>query len=1030
MGWKDSGLQIILSIIGSGLLLTVLTGLYSEYNKPNIYLLVTSHYIPASSTKENYTGPPKVQYYEIVARNDGRTQATNVTLSMYFFSNVINSSAILHNVMVKPDTDLNKTITKQGVAEPSLVTERLPKLPRDAMIITYVWTDADADKPFYISASYDQGSTDLPSRNYFSQSNSYGSSQSILYPQIYAGRNTGIPFNIEIIIIASILSAISFAIALGMKRTKHSINKNDRQKILDFENEISKVENIVAKNVAYNGFFSSRTWDSILSNQVKRRLFDNPEHYKLVEDFYMELKKRNVEWSQKRIDFLKLKEYNENCFYLARNALNIDWTKYYETHNIDWILNHFFFLPFIIGSSVFILYIFEIFPLSLIFPSLIILPYDVTLPTELLLRITTIDGSMTFTQYELLIYSIIFCTFSFVVRSVVAFKISKIIINRFELLSIDEKRAYDYDHLLKFSFLIMGLPIYSILYLFFYQSIPISLINLTMVSLVLDIIRMSVLILVIPKLKMAKQTINKLMYYAAATTTVLSGILHISLGFMIIRGLFTVWHLILVSMMIRINIFNSMFFIFLTLFITIGVVQLVWAWLITRRKVGGKWWYVGLSGTASLVVFWIIVRLLLPLLLAYGQHEIFYASRLLQVDSQQIIGFIYSISSVSLSIILLQIAYMIITWTILSEARSSEKIAKRHRLNNPIILIPLVLIIVGSSISYIIYSNHDDFVQVVGNVVNRPEFDPSYPTSMAIDPQHHKLYVLDSSSDLVYVINTRDDSIQTNFKVGAEPQSIAVNPNRHKIYVTGFVDIGDKTLPGISVIDSDMNSIISNIPVGVSYPPNNIAINNNTNMIYVANKYTSYVSVLNGNTDSIISNISVGMPGDIAVNPNTNKAYVLDSLSKSVDVINGSLNMTKSSIGIGVSRGDIAINPISNKIYVTGGHSGKLYVIDGKTNNYTAIPVGVFVRGVDVDPTNNIIYVGSAFADRVSVIDGKTYTPLANITTHWSPHNIRFDQGTDKVYVNGRSPAALSIIDSRTYKIVPYYGFLRSLLVR
>ena len=41
---RESIIPIISTLIGSGLLLTVLSGLYSEFSQPNIHLGITPHY--------------------------------------------------------------------------------------------------------------------------------------------------------------------------------------------------------------------------------------------------------------------------------------------------------------------------------------------------------------------------------------------------------------------------------------------------------------------------------------------------------------------------------------------------------------------------------------------------------------------------------------------------------------------------------------------------------------------------------------------------------------------------------------------------------------------------------------------------------------------------------------------------------------------------------------------------------------------------------------------------------------------------
>ncbi len=69
---------------------------------------------------------------------------------------------------------------------------------------------------------------------------------------------------------------------------------------------------------------------------------------------------------------------------------------------------------------------------------------------------------------------------------------------------------------------------------------------------------------------------------------------------------------------------------------------------------------------------------------------------------------------------------------------------------------------------------------------------------------------------------------------------------------------------------------------------NGVAVNPNTNTIYIANWLSNNVSVINGNTNQVIATIPVGQcPQGVAVNPNTNTIYVANIDSNTVSVING-----------------------------------------------------------------------------------------------------------------------------------------------
>jgi len=87
-------------------------------------------------------------------------------------------------------------------------------------------------------------------------------------------------------------------------------------------------------------------------------------------------------------------------------------------------------------------------------------------------------------------------------------------------------------------------------------------------------------------------------------------------------------------------------------------------------------------------------------------------------------------------------------------------------------------------------------------------------------------------------------------------------------------------------LDLDMNLIqVGKTPVGIAVDPN-------TNRIYVSNSHNNTVSVIDGATNRVIGDpIPVGEgPRGIAVDPNTHLVYVTNPGSNTVSVIDGATN--------------------------------------------------------------------------------------------------------------------------------------------
>src|SRR5215831_45697 len=255
----------------------------------------------------------------------------------------------------------------------------------------------------------------------------------------------------------------------------------------------------------------------------------------------------------------------------------------------------------------------------------------------------------------------------------------------------------------------------------------------------------------------------------------------------------------------------------------------------------------------------------------------------------------------------------------------------------------------------------------------------TYPNRIAINPETNKIYVANSDSNAVSVIDGYDNKI--NFiPVKRYPTGIAINPETNKIYVAN----SDSNT--VSVIDANNNNKLYDISVG-KYP-SGIAAGKEGN-IYVINYHSNTVSTINGSSDKKVSNdISVGKnPYDIEVSPR-DKIYVANHDDGTVSVINVR-NNTELGKDIPVGKGPyyIAINSNTDKIYVANHDDGTVSVIDGITDKKETpdIPVGTDPTVISINPYKNIIYVVNSGSNTVSVIDGSADKVSAGVIFNIEP---------------------------------------------
>jgi YVTN family beta-propeller protein len=183
-----------------------------------------------------------------------------------------------------------------------------------------------------------------------------------------------------------------------------------------------------------------------------------------------------------------------------------------------------------------------------------------------------------------------------------------------------------------------------------------------------------------------------------------------------------------------------------------------------------------------------------------------------------------------------------------------------------------------------------------------------------------------------------DGTFKAGIPVGSLPTGLALNtnPGASTLYAGTAGGTFGFQGPSISVIDKATNTVTATI----SFPAAGwitVAVNPSNNTIYAANEQSNNVSVIDGATNAVTATIPVGnSPTGIAVNPQTNFIYVANSGFQhandrgSVTVINGKDNTTTTLTDPNaIGPQSVAVNPVTNKIYVTNSNSDNVTVIDG-----------------------------------------------------------------------------------------------------
>ena len=169
-------------------------------------------------------------------------------------------------------------------------------------------------------------------------------------------------------------------------------------------------------------------------------------------------------------------------------------------------------------------------------------------------------------------------------------------------------------------------------------------------------------------------------------------------------------------------------------------------------------------------------------------------------------------------------------------------------------------------------------------------------------------------------------------------------------------------------------------------------------------------------------------PIDIAINNNTNTLYVLNQNDNNITVLDGFTYSKITTIPVGTNPSGITFNKLTNKIYVANTGNNSVSVIDTVSNTVIktiVLPVASDPKGIVVNPNTNRIFVGNSNSYTITVIDGSTDSIIStisrpsNLTGAFGPDKLVLDSQNNTVYFYKSSMALIGYIDDSVSSSLP-----------
>ena len=278
---------------------------------------------------------------------------------------------------------------------------------------------------------------------------------------------------------------------------------------------------------------------------------------------------------------------------------------------------------------------------------------------------------------------------------------------------------------------------------------------------------------------------------------------------------------------------------------------------------------------------------------------------------------------------------------------------------------------------------------------------------IVVDSQTGKFYAVNTSKDTVTVLD-RNGHFDSRIPVGKEPVSLASNPDTNRIYVA------NSGSGNVSVIDGHTDKVIATVPVGES--PYVMAVNRPANKVYVSRTFSDVTVIIDGKTDTPIT-IKAGVGDAVAAESLDNGTYMASFESLRVTVFDGKNDLT-SKIETPNHMWAIAGSPARNKIYAVSVGNSNVTIIDGTTHATKTASTGEIPCAVAVDDSSGKAFVANFASNDVTVLDGASDTVVGTINVGPKPQAIAVDSNNHKVYVVSTHERTVTVLDGTNNSVL------------
>jgi YVTN family beta-propeller protein len=289
-----------------------------------------------------------------------------------------------------------------------------------------------------------------------------------------------------------------------------------------------------------------------------------------------------------------------------------------------------------------------------------------------------------------------------------------------------------------------------------------------------------------------------------------------------------------------------------------------------------------------------------------------------------------------------------------------------------------------------------------------------------VNSQTNQLFIAGKGSGRLYKVDGATNSVIASWPSGSEPFGVAVNRNTNKVYVANYASAT------VTIFDGASGALLKTIDFApLSFgQPSFAAVDETLNRAYVSLHAGGRLAVIDGATNNLLTTIEVGGGAfGVAVHPGLQRAWVSTRDTDSITAVDTNTNarIWAETLFPGGTPYALAVDTARNKLYVLYGLHGDapdrvaIYRLSATgADREETVLVGdggaAGGTGLAVNVTTGHIFVANSAQNSVSVIDGATKAVIATVGAGADPGMIGVNAVTNRVYVSNRGDDTVKVL--------------------